>query len=286
MYYELYIDVLFGVNMIMDFFLLSLTGRLLGSHAAFWRICLGSVAGAAAVCAVIWLRLPDTVWRSVLLYGGVNSLMILISFGGRRRTDFIRSFICLYIGGFLLGGIYQWLSVNIRNFLMLSTMSYIILTLVMHLYKRLRIHKQSIYNVTLCINGKTKAVRALNDTGNSLRDPLSGRPVSILEAGVVNELLSEQEQQMLSSMSHFQAMAETSAAAGTGLKMHFIPYRSVGKKDGMMPGIFLEKMYVGGTDGYVIENPVIAVCQEPLASDEHYQMILHPELVEDHTLIL
>ena len=50
MYYELYIDVLFLVNFMMDYILLLITRRLIKADASYGRVCLGALAGSILTC--------------------------------------------------------------------------------------------------------------------------------------------------------------------------------------------------------------------------------------------
>lgn len=58
----------------------------------------------------------------------------------------------------------------------------------------------------------------------------------------------------------------------------YIPFGSVGKKEGVMPGIFLDEMEIRqGSDVKIIEKPLVAVCRRPLSVDGEYQMLLHED---------
>ena len=74
MYYELYIDVLFLENFLMDYILLLITKHVLCSREPVWRICLAALAGALATCRSgrcqdtlyvykIWTFLFDYSWN-------------------------------------------------------------------------------------------------------------------------------------------------------------------------------------------------------------------------------
>ena len=53
MYYELYIDVFFLVNFMMDYLLLRLTGKMMKCSATHGRIIAGAAAGSLCTCAVM-----------------------------------------------------------------------------------------------------------------------------------------------------------------------------------------------------------------------------------------
>lgn len=53
MQYELYIDVFFLVNFMMDFLLLTFLKRMMRLDVPGFRVVLGALAGAAITCALI-----------------------------------------------------------------------------------------------------------------------------------------------------------------------------------------------------------------------------------------
>lgn len=115
------------------------------------------------------------------------------------------------------------------------------------------------YQVRLFLNGRSKEFTAMEDSGNRLVEPVTGKPVSIIAAADVKEFGSEP----------------------AGVLM--IPYRAVGTKSGMLPGILFDRMEI--TDGenrsVRIDRPVVAVSKEPLFFRKDFTMILPESLFTD-----
>ncbi len=69
MYYKLYIDSFFILQMTGNLYLLSLAGKILGCTATHVRIWLGAAAGASIACMAYWFRYgpcgPES-WRALL----------------------------------------------------------------------------------------------------------------------------------------------------------------------------------------------------------------------------
>ena len=61
MYYELYIDVLFLENFMMDSLLLLAVNRILKCGRAYGRIFLGGALGSALTCLVIAVPFPAVI---------------------------------------------------------------------------------------------------------------------------------------------------------------------------------------------------------------------------------
>ena len=95
-------------------------------------------------------------------------------------------------------------------------------------------------------------LRALIDTGNTLKDTVSKDPVSVMDQASVKRLTEGKQPE----------------------RFRYIPYHSIGKKEGVMPAFRMDKIQII-RDGYRInvEYPLVAVCEEELGS-ENYQMII------------
>lgn len=96
----------------------------------------------------------------------------------------------------------------------------------------------------------------MEDSGNRLVEPVTGKPVSIIAAADAKEFGSEP----------------------AGVLM--IPYRAVGTKSGILPGILFDRMEI--TDGenrsVRIDRPVVAVSKDRCFSEKILRMIL-PESI-------
>lgn len=263
MYHTLYIDVFFLENLLTDYLLLSLTDRLLKLRSGLPRRLAAAAAGSLAVCVLYGLGWQRSMLGKLLLHGAVGPCMALVSRKWNSRRLLLQSIFLLYLNAFLLGGIFGWLWNTWRfpayPFLFFTLVSYGILKLSMRALFRQRRQEQSIRSVTVRYRGKSCTVRALLDTGNGLRDPVFGKPVSIITEGLKKQLLE----------------------AGEPV-WYPIPYRSVGREHGFLPAFYADVLEIREPDGRKLsrERPLLGVTKEPLSSDEYYSMILHPALTE------
>ena len=61
-------------------------------------------------------------------------------------------------------------------------------------------------------------------------------------------------------------------------KIRYIPYRTIGKKNGVIPVITLDKMCIEGEENEWINNPLIGICDTKISENDEYDMILNPEV--------
>ena len=104
--------------------------------------------------------------------------------------------------------------------------------------------------------GRRVTLTALIDTGNSLTDPFTGDPVSILERAAAEEL--------------FQGRMPDA--------LRYIPYRSVGRKAGVLPAVRLEKLCIYERGPRWITGPLVGISGDAVSSDGTYRMLIHPDL--------
>ena len=259
MYYELYIDVFFLENFMMDVILLGVTGRMLKCSAPFGRIVLGAAAGAFLTCLIVCIPIPYAPVKFILFHGLPGIAMIGTGLGIRGVREFVRAWVLLYICGFLTGGVFQFLGQYVRLgsfFIILAGLSFFAVSGIWSLLVYLA--RQSHYRCQVILrNGaRSRRVQALIDTGNCLKDDITGKPVSIIDKKVAEELYEGNDI--------------------TGIR--YIPYHSIGKAEGVMPLITLDGMYVCRKEKEWIEKPLAAICEEDMTADR-YEMILNPDLL-------
>lgn len=259
MYYEFYLDIFFIENVILDSVMLYVAGGILKSRRKPGKILLAASTGAAITCILLLSPLRK---MPFLLIGTVvftSFLMMKLAYGFREKRMLAKGMLCFAGTAFFTGGMFQMIASQISlPIVPLGMISMGILSLFLRWYQSVRFQLQNFYDVTLGLHGKAIRVRGLRDTGNHLREPVTGKPVSILSYDIAKELLDKDA------------------------KMFYIPYRSIGKSSGLLPGITLDYMKIAFEKGsQCLEHPVIAVSKEPVNRDGKYQIILHPILLDD-----
>lgn len=264
MQYELYIDVFFCINFMMDYILLMLLKKMLSCTATHGRIIAGALTGALLTCIVMILPIPYAFIKLLMFHGFVNVLMLKIGLRIKWDRTFFKAFIFLYIGGFLLGGIMESLKQYLRAgslFFVLSVLGYCIASGVWSLMMALSKHRHTYCKAILQQGVNCCQVNVLIDTGNRLRDSVSEKPVSIIGEDTA-KLLGIEKIQCQSQKDH----------------VRFITYHSIGNASGVLPVYILDRMLltVDGKDTEILA-PEVAVCKEEL-NGRNYKMILNPDV--------
>ncbi len=124
-------------------------------------------------------------------------------------------------------------------------------------------------------------LRALIDTGNRLRDPVSGNPVIIVEYGAIEFALpTEVRGAWAKSGDDFEAHVRAIADSAWSSRFRAIPYSSVGRQRGMMVGLRPDRVYVAnGRRTVITSRAVICVHSSALCPDGNYRALVNPDIL-------
>jgi stage II sporulation protein GA (sporulation sigma-E factor processing peptidase) len=264
--YELYIDVFFLLNFFMDTLLLFLIRKILKCTATHARLLIGGAFGAGMTCMITVMPMIP-VWMKLFAgYGVISICMIKISFPGMHFKSVCRAAVYLYGFAFLLGGVLEFLSVHIPFFrtyrigiLGICMTGIIIYAIVCTVYEKQKQKGSCLFPVKLVWRDKTFVLKALADTGNSLYEPVSGKPVSIVEKKVLEAVF----------------------AGGKPEIFRAIPFHSIGTSHGIIEGYEITELIVYEENEKIrIEKPMVGSFDGKLSTKSAYQMILHPTLIK------
>lgn len=243
----------------MDYILLLVVRKMLSCSTTHGRICLGAMIGATLTCVVIVLPIPYALIKLLLFHVFVNTCMILVGLKINSIRSFLKAVILLYIGSFLLGGIMEVFRQYVKVgslFLVIAIVGYYIVLGIWKFITCVQKWNQCHCNVKLVHGEKQYQIKALIDTGNGLCEPISGKPVSIVDRETAKKLLGE-----------------------INIKdIRYVPYKSIGKSNGVLPAIQIDKMCICHETGFWIENPLIAISEEEISKGKEYEIILNPNL--------
>lgn len=97
--------------------------------------------------------------------------------------------------------------------------------------------------VIIVIKNRRCHLRALRDSGNTLRDPIQGRPVLVAETAALANLWSEEIGAILNRA---QPPEEKMAMlCGKGISFTLLPYQAVGEKSGLLLAVRSDYLQIG-----------------------------------------
>ena len=138
---EMYIDLFFIFNVIMDYIIIMSTSILLKRRTSYIRMILSSLIGGIS-SLVLFTSLNKIVIEIVSIV-----IMVLISFGYKGIRYLINNILYMYILSTLLGGIIYLFNIKVSNSMFLTYLIIIVISIeIMILYIKENKKMRSIYN--------------------------------------------------------------------------------------------------------------------------------------------
>lgn len=256
------------MNFVMNLYLYVLLRKTLKHTATCFRVWAGSALGAAASAALLVAPgLPVFIKR----FAGPAAVSVVVTAGIfklKRTSEIVKATEYLYIYAFVFGGMMKFLFSYLPFLNKAQGSIWCILGAGMLGYeaagrwlaKLKEKRKCTICKVQICGYGKGVWLSALVDTGNSLRDPVSGKPVSIVDEDVFDGLSDMKRPE----------------------KMKVIPYRSIGQEHGMMEGYEVPEILIDSGGELLRQKKVIlGISKTKVSTDGRYRMILHPDFCRE-----
>ena len=208
-----YGDVLLLIDFCLDFFILYLTGVFL--RRKIKTVCIAGASLLGGIYSVAQLFINGNDVFDFIISISVGMLMCYISFGGYK---FIKTSLAFFAISAMCGGImmaiffflgsyhfdmfgnmrgYAYTHIPLWLFALLALFSIFASWLFSHLGRE-RAEKSNA-EVEIVRNGKMVRINVLYDTGNLVKEPISGKYVVITKMNAVKKLLSENEISALKS---------------------------------------------------------------------------------------
>lgn len=255
-----YIDTLFAVNLIVNYLLLLTVCRICALVTGKARLVLAALTGA--VYAVLTILPGFQFMQNPLLKIASGIVMLLCAFGGKKgllKIGLIFLAVSAAFAGIVMavalmggdiwagGGIY--LPVDLKTLLLSIGLAYGVLTIVFKFMAAAR-GKGGYVGLEIAQDGRKISLLALKDTGNRLRDPVTGMPVPIIEYETAAELFESNIADVLKKTKDMPASERMELIWKTSPEPRFrlLPYSAVGVKSDMLLAFKPDGVRLGGKD--------------------------------------
>ena len=296
-----YIDVLFAINFVGNFMILWVTSRILRLGTKEGWLALG--AGVGALYAVFIFFPSFRVVYTVLAKFLFSMLLVALTYRIRGAKLYIKALAVFYLVTFVFGGsalsLFYFTGAGmrmgavVRNGVLYFEMPWKLLMIAFFItYPLIRLfsgvvsgrmgREKTYFTVRVERGEKTAVLCALLDTGNHLRDPLTDAPVMVTEYRQVQEILprefcSAYEKEEGKKEEHRWDDVLTSSPE---LHLRLIPFRSLGKENGMLIGFKPDRIFVEENEREMpLSGVVVGLCRSPLSGDAKYSALLAPEMM-------
>ncbi len=273
-----YIDTLFILNGVVDYLLLLASARIAGEPLCRGRFFLGALVGGAYAVALFLPGLGFLYHPACRLSAAV--LMVLTAFWNSRRllrqVLIFLALSCAFGGGVLAVGLLTgrdplteggvlYAAIDLKLVLLTAAGCYALLTALFQRWGRHSAARGELEPVTLWFQDRQITLMALRDTGNTLTDPLSGRPVLVAEGARLAPLLSVEREDMDDPAGAIERLNQCWPG-----RFRLLPYRAVGVNRGLLLAVRLDRSRLGEETE---RGTLVALSPNPVSDGGSYQVL-------------
>lgn len=271
-YMVIYIDILIILNVFVNFLILICSAKFLRVCLSKPRLIFACVFGGLFSLVLL---LPDSgIAVSVLIKAAGAAIMTLIAFPVVSFRNFARSFFCIFLISFAFAGIMfalyllirpdnmafnngaVYFEISVRVFVICACVCYFLIKIFLYFLKRYS-SDDRLCTLTLELNGKSVVIKGLIDTGNSLTDVFTGRPVTTVEKSALKQL-------MKGIAADRKGVVPAKTAIGTG----------------MLETIRADRMIIDFNGSRItVLSPVLAISENGLSGGD-YCALVNPRIFE------
>jgi stage II sporulation protein GA (sporulation sigma-E factor processing peptidase) len=282
----IYLDLLFALNVLADYVLLYVAGRLAGARVRHLRLGAAALWGGLYACAQPFGLTPWAYSPPGVVGAAVAALAIAYApVPWRQALRLVAAFLGAAVA--LAGAVFALMFARAAG----STSGLPWWMLVLPLLaaglaarhhgsralQRWRAAPEAMVPVAVAVGGQEVSVTALVDTGNRLRDPLGQDPVLVIEARALRALLPAD---LLASASRRAPAWEEVGRALEGspwaARLRLVPYRALGTEGGLLVGFRPDRALVAGRP----VDPTVALAPTPLDPSGRYQALCPAVLLQ------
>lgn len=292
-----YLDIIFLENFILNFIILYAVSLVIKEKAGCIKLMIASLIGASYVI-IYYLINFQSKWN--LIFKIILSVvMVYISFMPKSFKEFIKQITFFYLVSFVFGGaslgvIYMVNAgrISIRNGIIVGNytlktifigviLAFTIITVAFKFVKN-RISKKDLFcNIKIIINQSKINVKAVIDTGNFLKEPITNIPVIVVEKDILRnfvpkEILENIENILGGDLKNIPENIKNEYLS----KLKVIPFSSLGKQNGMLLGIKADGVVVEiDNEEKYVEKVILGIYTKKLSKKDEYNALLGIDVI-------
>ena len=288
----IYIDVVFIENLLMNYIILFATTVVLKLKTKHMRCLLARLIGAIYTILAYISRLQ--IYSNFFLKLLLSFIMIYIALNPKNIKQLFKYTLIFYLTSFVFGGAAFALIYIVKpqellrnNGLILNSNSlkiifisaivaFMIITIAFKIVKNKISAKDMYCNILVKLNDKEIETKAMIDTGNFLKEPITNTPVIVVEHTLLydcipKEILNHLENILGGDFSEIPDKIRNEYVS----RLKVIPFSSLGKQNGMLLGIKAEKVTIKNEDEEKdINNVIIGIYNKSLTKRGEYRALL------------
>ncbi len=289
-----YIDLIFLENIFMNSIIIFGTGIILKKETKILRILAGSILGAVYACLYYITNLE--IYSNIILKLLLSFAIVYISFNSKSIKNFLKELLIFYLTSFTFGGVTFALLYFIspgdilfqngtlvgiyplKMILIGGLIGFIIIVLSFKTIKNKIARRDMTCTIDIQIEGKKENIKAIIDTGNFLKEPITGKSVIIVEKESVKNIISENILNNLEEIINGSMQVEEKYLS----KIKLIPFSALGVENGLLLGIKPDSVNINYQDKQIEEkNVIVGLYSRKLSKSNRYNALVGLDIIEN-----
>lgn len=293
----IYIDVVLIENLLMNYIILYATGIVMKTKMKVVRLLLASLIGA--VYSIVAYISTFEIYSNIILKFILSIIIVYVAYNPQTAKKMWKELMAFYLVSFVFGGaafaliyIVKPQEILMKNGLFLGTyplktvllgavVAFILIITVFAIAKNKIAKKDMFCDIKFKLNGKEIKTKAMIDTGNLLKEPITNTPVVVVEHTLLYDCMPKEILNHLEDIlgGDFEKVPEEIRLKYIS-KLKLIPYSSLGKQNGMLLGIKPDFLVIQEEENEEKkDNIILGIYNKSLTKRGEYRALLGIELL-------
>lgn len=292
-----YIDVVFLENLILNVIILYATSLIAKMNLKIIRTLISASIGS--IYAIMYYIFQIGLYSNIIFKFILSVIMIYVAFNPKEFKTLLKVLILFYLTSFVFGGaslsviyLVNAQRINIQNGMIIGKytmntiltgiiIAFIVIVIAFKIIKS-KISKNDLFcDIRFKINNKEIKTKAMLDTGNLLKEPITNIPVVVVEHKLLydvipNEILDNIENILGGDLEDISDEVKSDYIS----KLKVIPFTSLGKQNGILLGIKADELIVEEMNGEKkIDKVIIGIYNKELSKKRAYSALIGIDVI-------
>ncbi len=295
----IYLDVVLIENLCMNYIILFSTGYILKIKLNHIRLILSALLGGTY--AILAYTQILQVYSNILMKIVLSIVMVYIAYNPRNVKLLAKQMIIFYLISFVFGGCAFALlyfikpqDILMKDGVLIGTYPLKIallggivgftITVIAFKSVKYRLRKNDMFcEISIFFGEKSTTAKAMLDTGNMLKDPITRMPVIVVEKDILYKIIPYKILDNLEKIIGGDDLSEIYEQESIEYisKFRVIPFTSLGKQNGLLLGFKASKVitYIDANEEE-LKNVIIGIYDKKLSKKDKYNALLGLEILE------
>lgn len=295
----IYIDVVLIENLCMNYIILFATSYILKIKVNHIRLIISALLGGiyAILAYMQILEIYSNIFMKIIL----SIVMIYIAYNPKNIKKLVKQIVIFYLTSFVFGGcafalLYfvkpeEILMINgsyigtypIKIAILGGIVGFTTTVIAFKIVKAKLNRKDMFCQIEIYFNEQSVKTKAIIDTGNMLKDPITRLPVIVVEKDILSRILPYKILNNLERIIGGDVPNEIYEDENLEYIKRFrvIPFSSIGKQNGLLLGFKADKIITNIDDNEeTINNVIVGIYNNKLSKKNNYSALIGLDILE------